>query len=272
MTLLPLALLIAAPIGAAQDERATVATPAEQVAIAQAAARGALIHAYDQAAWHGTDDMLAKLPDAAGRVGGWVVVGNAEAPTAIFFDKAATEAVYLARFERGRLVEGKLLGAGDDRRLTPEALRLIAALKAARAAVAADRTLFTCGDKPFNTVVLPAEAAGGAVAVYFMTPQTSSAAIPFGGHYRVEVDAAGRAGAARAFSRACLPMATRPPGGARAAGLVVSHLLDPFPTEIHVFSSLTLRRPVYVATMRPNARLWVVTGSRIEGPRPLPTR
>jgi hypothetical protein len=42
---------------------------------------------------------------------------------------------------------------------------------------------------------------------------------------------------------------------------VVNRLLDPVPTEIHVFASYSLRMPVFVAT--PEKRVWEVQGSKI---------
>ena len=52
------------------------------------------------------------------------------------------------------------------------------------------------------------------------------------------------------------------PGGGRTAGLMMTHLLDPTPTEIHVFLSLSSRLPVFVATS--DGRLWKVAGDKIE--------
>jgi hypothetical protein len=264
--LLAVLLVVAAPAAAQQ-----AATPDEQAAIARASSRGSLIFAYDRAAWYGTDDMLAKLPDARTRVGGWVVEGGADAPVLTFFDRNGARAVYQLRVQRGAAVDGRAV----DVALTPAQARLAAAVVTARAALAADRSVLRCADKPFNTVVLPPETEGGPVAVYFLTPQLSREAIPFGGHYRIEVDGAGRAGPVRAFSRSCIAIPTGPPAGANGArpeGAMVSHLLDPTPTEIHVFSSLAMRQPVFVATTTPERRLWIVQGPRITGPRPIPTR
>ena len=63
----------------------------EAAAVRQAEQRGAMIYAYDQAAWHGTDDLRAKMPDFAGKVGGWIVDGPAEAPELVFYDKNAAD-------------------------------------------------------------------------------------------------------------------------------------------------------------------------------------
>lgn len=267
MRALAAALLLAAPIAAQQP--AASASADDRAAVARASARGALIYAYDQAAWHGSDDMMAKLPSYAQRVGGWVVEGSAEAPVLTFFDRGRTRAVYVARFDHGRLTESRVLA--DTPPLTPAQQRLVAAQASARAALTADRSVLTCADKPFNTVVLPPETPAGPIAVYFLTPQTTEATIPFGGHYRVEVDAGGHAGPVRPFTRGCLPISTpAAAGNLRQAMAFVTHLLDPTPTEIHVFSSLALHKPVAVATTRPTQRLWIVQGATIDGPRPLP--
>lgn len=268
MKALALAVLLAAP-AAAQDARAAAT---EQAAIAQAAARGALIYAYDQAAWHGTDDMRAKVPDAASKVAGYLADGPADAPRLIFFDRQPTpHAYYVAQFRRGRLVSGRVLGPADDTALAPEALRRLRALAVATATMR-QSGLRACGGGPFNSVVLPADAAG-TVRVYFLTPQTDNDHLPFGGHYVVEVAADDTASAPRAFSRSCLSLPTHPPAGpngATAVGVSVSHLLDPVPTEIHVFASLAMGKPVFVATLNPTPRLWSVAGTRITGPRSLP--
>lgn len=64
-------------------------------------------------------------------------------------------------------------------------------------------------------------------------------------------------------------MPLKAPGGAKQEAIVVSHLRDPVPTEIHVFTSLAIRLPVLVATTNPQPRLWPVQGDRIGAPRDL---
>ena len=57
------------------------------------------------------------------------------------------------------------------------------------------------------------------------------------------------------------PWRPRRPAG-RPEALVVTHFLDPTPTEIHVFSSLAAQVPIYVATTQ-NKHVWSVEGSKI---------
>ena len=44
---------------------------------------------------------------------------------------------------------------------------------------------------------------------------------------------------------------------------MITHLLDPIPTEAHVFWSLWARKPMYVATP-PNGTIWVVDDGKIK--------
>jgi hypothetical protein len=113
-----------------------------------------------------------------------------------------------------------------------------------------------CVDKPFNTVVLPPETPGGPILVYFLTPQTSTTALPFGGHYLVPVAADGTAGPLRAFTKSCGQL-EKGEGKDKAVALVVTHLLDPTPTEIHVFTMLAAQLPLFVTTTQ-NDRLWCI--------------
>lgn len=234
----------------------------DQADIQRAIDRGRMIYAYDQAAWHGTDDMLAKIPHPEQVVGGWIVDGPAATPELVFFDqnKADPHAVYVAEFRDNKLVSGRLLGSGDDTRLSPQRLQLIKARQIGLDAFFAAK-VERCADRPYNTVVLPPAAPGAPTLVYVLTPQTDNDHIPFGGHYLIEVAADGKAAAPRPFTKSCLSMPVK--GGKDAAEmLTITHLLDPTPTEIHVFSSLTGHLPVVVLTTQ-NKRIWMIGSDRI---------
>jgi hypothetical protein len=235
---------------------------ADGAAIRQAVERGRLIYAYDQAAWHGTDDMLTKLKDP-GQVGGWIVRGTADAPELTFFDRDTVEphAVYVAQFRGTTLATSRVVSTSEDRSIDPSGRRMIDALATARKAIPASG-IGSCVEKPFNSVVLPPTDPASPALVYFLTPQVDAATVPLGGHYLFEVGPDGSTGAPRRFSKACLPMAPPQREGTKPAAMVVSHLLDPTPTEIHVFTALTTRQPVYVMTQS-NGRLWAVEGARI---------
>lgn len=235
-------------------------SPAEQAQLREVARRGALLYAYDQAAWHGTDDMVAKLPDFQSRVGGWIVDGPAQAPELVFFDKEGKGPVYVARFRDGKLVSAEVAVAGTGELSAPRR-QLIAARKAALDALAKSGSR-GCSEAPMNSVVLPPAAPGEPTLVYVLTPQRVMDAFPFGGHFLIPVDPFGRAGPIRRFTNSCLEMSLKDlPKGGEPASLVVTHLLDPVPTEIHVFSSLAAHLPVMVGTR--DGRIWSVDGAAI---------
>jgi hypothetical protein len=254
--------LMALWMSGAADAAKPRVTPEEASATRLALERGKLIYAYDRAAWQGSDDLVAKLPDYGSKVGGWIVDGPAEAPQLVFYDKYEDDphAVYIASFQGARLSSSKALGASDDRALSPARKAMIAARRAALEALDAAAPT-RCKEQPFNSVVLAPERPGAPTLVYIMTPQSSSKAIPMGGHYRVEVAEDGSAGEPRPLAEACLevPFGDSAPG--RPAALVVSDKLDRVPTEIHVFSSLAAGRPVVVTTA--DERVWEVDGAGI---------
>lgn len=232
-------------------------TTAEQAALDHARTRGELIYWYDQAAWHGTDDMLAKAREVTETAGGWIVDGPANAAELIFYSRGEDpKPLYFARFKDGKLAESRKLGEADAAMMPPQRRRMIAALASARDALIEAKAPM-CIDKPFNTVVLPPATPDGPVSVYFLTPQTEHGVLPFGGHYLFEVDATGKAGPMRRFTRSCIaiPIDAASPDGKSPAALIITHLLDPVPTEIHFFSAMAAGKPIYVAIKE---RMWAV--------------
>lgn len=244
-------------------------TAQEQTLVQTALDRGSMIYAYDQAAWHGTDDLRARIPERVREIGGWIVDGPADAPHIVFIDKneADPHALYEADFKDGKLTGSRVLGAGDDRSLSPSRKAMAQALRTARKAIA-DAGIGYCVQAPFNTVVLPPSGSTPTL-VYFLTPQTKNGSLPFAGHYLVEVSADGRAGPVQRFTKGdCAELSTSEKDGKRIEGIVISDLLHLVPTEIHVFSSMSGAVRVYVVTVL-NDRLWAVEGPRI---RLLPTK
>lgn len=249
---LPLAAIVA-PIAAHAQ-----ISPADQAAIDRALARGQLLYAYDQAAWHSTDSMAANLKKPGDVLGGYIVHGPAAAPIVVFYDQNAADpkAVYVVQFKDNKIVSARLLGEQDDRTLSPEVKAMIVARgKGAEAWVKA-KPLYCSKQRP-NPTVLPPERPGGPYLVYLMSPQTDLNAWPFGGHFRVEVNTDGTTSGGRAFTRSCLTL----PMDRKAVSMMVTHLLDPVPTEIHVFTAIGAKMPVAVGTS--DNRIWWVTGTSI---------
>lgn len=113
-----------------------------------------------------------------------------------------------------------------------------------------------------NTVVFPPAGPDSPIYVYILTPQSDLQKIPFGGHYRVVIGGNGAPLAVRPFTNTCLEMSREATGADKPSALVVGHLLDPVPTEIHVFEALSAGLPIYVGTVN-NGRVWLVDGPHI---------
>ncbi len=247
------AAFLAVPPAVAMQAPAPISA-AEQVLLDRAIARGRLLFELDRAAWVGTDDMMANLPDFRSiGLRGYIVERDGDAYSITFYGGGADApaAFYRGRVENRRIVSREVFPAAQRPALTPLQRRLAATREAANRLGRRP-----CGDRPFNTVVIPPEAPDAEIDLYLLTPQVRNGEFPMGGHFRATIGADGNVGENREFTRSCLSMA-RPPN---AAGLFVTHLLDPVPTEIHVFTSLTADVPIFVGIRN---RVFAVTGDRI---------
>lgn len=260
---LPLLAAAAALGGASPAVAAAPNSGALTAAVRTAVDRGELLYIYDQAAWNGTDDIRDQHPNLLAQAGGYVVTGDQVRTELVFYDKLKIRAVYRATFSKGKL-SGRGPAAGDRTALTPLELKMISAKeKGYDAFLAADVGL--CAKETPNLAALPPERAGGPITVYLMTPQTDLKKFPLGGHFSVEVRNDGSVGKVRSFAKSCIDMPMNAlPAGAKPKAFVVTHLLDPTPTEIHVFTSIASQVPLVVLTT-PDRRLWSVDGNRIEG-------
>ena len=236
-------------------------TPEEQARIAWAEQRGQLLFEIDRAAWVTTDDLAARIGDLRrSGIRGWTVERDGNAYAVVYYvgEGATRAALYRGRVENNRVVSAEVFAEGSRPPLTPAELRL------ADARLVVERLgRRPCTEASFNVAVIPPESPDAPIDVYALSAQTENDVYPFGGHFRATLSPSGEIIAQRAFTNSCLNMSTR--GGARqqTAALVVSHMLDPIPTEIHVFLSIWARLPVFVATGNPR-RVWEVHGREIE--------
>jgi hypothetical protein len=240
---------------------AAAQTPEEQRQLDWAGQRGRLIFELDRAAWVTTDDMLARVrdPSAAG-ISGWTVERDGDGYKVIYFARGegdAMSAVYQGRVENHHVVSRQVFPPGARPPLTALERRLALAR-----GLVERMGRRPCTSGPFNTVAIPPDSPDGPLDLYALTAQTENGTYPFGGHFLAHVSAAGEILSQRAFTNGCLNMNVPPQRQERTEALAVTHLLDPLPTEIHVFLSLSAGLPVFVATNNPE-RVWEVDGDRI---------
>jgi hypothetical protein len=114
--------------------------------------------------------------------------------------------------------------------------------------------------KRYNTVVLP-RASPDANWVVYALPGTKKAGVyPVGGSYRFEVAPDGDSVIlSRGYAKTCIELTRQ----ANLAAFTLSHLLDPNPTEIHVFVNLLSETPIYVLTAD-NKAMWSVERGKIK--------
>lgn len=242
--------LIAAP-GAAQ-------TADEQARLDWALERGRTLFAIDRAAWVTTDDLRERAGDL-GQAGvrGWVVERAGTGFQVTYFSGVgdARAALYRARVENNRVVSAELLPEGARPPLTPAQRRLADA----RGAIQRVR-IRACAPSGLNLAVIPPETEGAPLDLYVLTPQTEAGTYPFGGHTRATLSPSGEVLSQRYFTNSCLNMRPQESREGRLEALMVTHLLDEIPTEIHVFMAIWVGLPVYVAA---GERVWEVTPDRI---------
>ena len=238
---------------------AAAQTPEERAQLEWVVARGQLLFELDRAAWVGTDDLLERLPNA-GALGarGYIVERDGLAYVVTFFGGPADRplAYYRGRVENRRVVSREIFEADERPTLTPFQRRL-----ADVRGMVARLGRRPCGNRAFNTAVIPPETPDGPIDLYLLTPQVEQGVFPLGGHYRFTIAADSSVQSSREFTRSCIAFDTRAvPRDGTPEAMMVTHLLDPVPTEIHVFSSITSQLPIYVLA---EGRTWAVEGSQI---------
>ena len=260
MRRLILALLIAAAPSALVAP-AAAQTADEQRQLDWAVERGRLLYALDRAAWVGTDDMREHVPEAQQRgLAGYVVDRDSDGFLTIFYAREGDRlvAAYRGRIGAGGVAGREVFPPGQRPELTPSQRRLAMALEQLGSA---SPRLEMCSRSRPNVAIIPPETPDGPIDLYVMTPQTETDSLPVGGHHRITLDAQGRITAQRRFTNSCIALSiAATPGQGRPEGLVITHLLDPVPTEIHVFTALAAGVPLYVSA---GQSVWEVNGEGI---------
>jgi hypothetical protein len=258
------AMFASSPAAAKPPESAPVVQTAEETAKLQAiTARGRLLFDLDRAAWVATDDFLKKVrdPGAAGYKG-YVVDREGDGFAVIFYGGDGDRLVgrYVAHVAGGRVTSSRVLPEAEQVPLTPLQLRMAKARS-----VAPSPEYRPCTNAAFNAAIIPPASLEAPLEMYLTTPQPAAGVYPFGGHFLLTIAPDNHIVSVRKFTNSCVNMGPPPRSGGQRGqpvALIVSHLLDPLPTEIHVFMSLLAKQPVFVAIGDPH-RMWLVTGNGI---------
>lgn len=214
-------------------------------AVQAAEATGRRLQRLDRAAWIASDVIQG---DRAARklrrsVKGWITEPTDTGTRVSFYDGSEpVRPVYAVDVDlTGRSTVVDLPG---DAAFDASTLALIRARR-----TALSQEFMQCS-RTYNTVVFRD---GEDIHVYLMPGTTKANVYHAGGHHLFVFDAEGQSlRSRRPFTNGCIDLAGEPPSGTRPAMMMVTHLLDPHPTEIHVFISLNAPVPLVVATSSPN--------------------
>lgn len=239
----------------AEDDVPQALPPEQEVPALLAAERtGLAIYRHDHAAAVATDVGFA-VPGfkTDKRINGWITEEQQGSIVVTFVD-ATPAALYRVTVKDG--VAGPLVTLEAPTPLTPYE----AGAAAARSAALAGK-FEPCSDR-YNSVVLPSPVAGQ-WAVYLLAGTTRENVVPIGGTYRMEVSGS-KVVSQRGFTITCIALENNAPADqGKVAAMFITHLLDPIPTEAHVFWSTWAKQPLYVATP-PHGTIWGIEGGRIK--------
>ena len=223
-------------------------------AIAAAEKTGRAIFEHDRAAAVATDVAMAQRAFKRDRrVRGWLTEAKDGGIVVTFVDETPS-ALYRVLVS----VDGEPSPLMPHE--SPIALSDVQAGAAMARSVALQSDFAACS-KTYNTVVLPDESEVNAWVVYLLPGTTRHDAVPIGGTYRVEVRD-GAVSAQRGFTRSCITLNR----GRDVAAMMITHILDPLPTEAHVHWSLWAGTPMYVST---EGGVWAIEEGRL---RPLSSK
>lgn len=257
-----LSALTGTPLAFAQED---TPPPMDDAQIAQtimdAEATGRAIYLHDQAAAVASDAVMElktfRQDGKQGSLAGWITEQREQGIVVTFL---SSEPVPRARYRVTVASDGRVSGAVEA--LAEPATLTEYELGAARARATAASATFEPCSRTYNTVVLPDTREGGGWIAYLLPGTTKQGVIPIGGSYRLDVAATGqKLMSQRPFTRTCIALESPPEDEVReTVAVMITHLLDPVPTEVHVFWSLWARTSMFVATSEGN---WLIEGGEI---------
>ncbi|KAF1727383.1 hypothetical protein CSC78_00750 [Pseudoxanthomonas japonensis] len=246
-----------APLAVAQEDTPPRMDDAQIAqAILDAEATGRAIYLHDQAAAVASDAVMEnkafRQDGKQGRLGGWITEQRDAGIVVTFLSSdAEPRARYRVTVDSEGSVIGDIEALAESTALTPHELG------AARARNTAATAEFAPCSRSYNTVVLPDLREGGGWIAYLLPGTTKQGIVPVGGSYRLDLDATGeRILKQRGFTRSCIVLESP----RDSVGMMITHLLDPVPTEVHVFWSLWAGKPMYVGT---SAGLWKIEDGQV---------
>jgi hypothetical protein len=235
----------------------------EQAALRRAEASGLTIYKHDHAAAVATDALAAiGVTKTDKGVRGWITEERGDGILVTFISgdaDQAPQAIYRVSVSK----DGEVMGPPEELKV-PQALTEFESGAAAARLFAAKYSFQPCTEH-YNTVVLPADSSASPNWLVYLIPATQDALrIPLGGAHRLELDAtAEHLISERGFTRSCVVLGDpKADPKKRPVMLVATHLMDPVPTEIHVYWNLWTGIPLDILTTS-NGTIWNISKGHI---------
>ncbi|MBS0217155.1 MAG: hypothetical protein JSR63_03125 [Proteobacteria bacterium] len=218
---------------------------------------GAAIYRYDHAAAVATDAALTlKEFQKDRRIAGWLTEDEGRSTIVTFYgNEASPGALYQVTVsDSGSVV-------GSPRTLEPAVPLTSTQSAQVSARSVASKSGFAPCSKSYNPVVLARSSNGvNTWSVYMLAGTTTTGVLPAGGNYRIDTDETGKnIISTRGFTKSCIELTM----DRRADALMLTHLMDPTPTEIHVFLNLLAGKPMYLITTK-NSFIWSIENGKIK--------
>lgn len=225
--------------------------------IAESEMLGRIIYDYDMAAWVATDQLVDQVGDLRGKITGWIVEDSERGERVLFYrgSNGLFAPAYSIEVRQGKAAASTFKSYSESEALTPAQAAMIKARELGL------MTGTSGCAKSYNTVVIRDDAAG--FLVYILAATTDLDTVQFGGHLRHDIDSAGENVVGfRKFTNTCIALKKLPPSGNELVALMISQVLTPYPTEIHVWASLLHDIDIFVVTGE--RQMWKVSGGKIE--------
>lgn len=217
---------------------------------------GALLYHHDRAAAAATDALLKVRGFKRNKsLEGWVTEARGDSIAVTFFGRSKDGEN--AAFYRVLVGADGTLMEKPSALKNPEPLSEFEADAAQARALALKSSFQPCAEK-YNSVVLPVGDSREDWVIYLLPGTTNHRTVPIGGSYRINANIKNGEASVRPYTKTCVQLENDP----RAVALMMTHLLDPQPTDIHVFWSTWARKPIYVS-IHSNGTIWSIEGGSI---------
>lgn len=248
------ALLLA--VGVAGAAGAESPADEHEAAIREAEAVGRELFAHETAQQAATDAARRVRGFRRDRAVAGVLSTRVDDRIEVEFVGPGDDGVQQVRYRAIANSDGQLLD-GAERLATPEPLPAERARAFDVRQRAASYPFERCGEDA-AVIVLPDTGAGeGALRAYTLASAQRNA-LAAGGNFRMDVAADDSIVANRQFTNSCIQLAD----DARSTALMLTHLLDPHPTEIHVLLGLRAGKPMFLLTTG-NGAMWAIEAGAV---------